>query len=387
MRRRCGFPSAAFHTHEQYEMTSQQIGFAVIGIGSWGEMMAHQIHGIDGLELVGVFDASPQRTQSVSMELQTRAFRSVDEALTCDDVQAVAVVVPNDLHAPLALEVLSAGKHLLLEKPMALTVADAEAVEAEARQRSLVLMLDHIQRFFPPLVEIKKLVESGTLGAIHGVSASRRDLLIRTKAWLQQRQHVGGLLYQSACHEFDMLRWYCGDVAEILSFAAPRRLAPEPLDFPDLIVSQLRFRSGAVGQVFNCMTDPLTGYDGVITGSHGVAGYDLYGGRLRWRLRGQEPQEMSWEPADQWSASPAVAQGNQPLGEVAALRALLQNFRNVILGVAEPVVTGSDGVRSIEIAQAGYISMVEKRPVGLPLSEPDRSRPAYLELPVPETVS
>ena len=185
------------------------------------------------------------------------------------------------------MQVLEAKKHLFLEKPMALTTNEAKIIARGAMQRDLVLMLDHIQRLFPPLIKLKKIIDAGLLGTIIAVSVSRRDLLIRTKSWLQKREQVGGILFQSAVHEYDFLRWLFGEIEEIYCLNGRRRLVDQIIDYPDTILTQLRFTSGLVGQVWNCMSDPLMGYEGVVTGTEGTAWFDLYAGILRWRRIGE----------------------------------------------------------------------------------------------------
>jgi predicted dehydrogenase len=358
------------------------LGCALVGAGAWGSLVADQVTATDGLELIGIADDDPDRVTAQAAQRRCRGYGQVPDAWADPDVGAVVVATPSYLHARQARAALGAGKHVLLEKPMALTTADADAVTAAAKQAGRVLMLDHIQRYFTLLVALHDLVARGELGEVMGITVSRRDRLVRTKRWLQDRETVGGLLYQSACHEYDLLRWLGGEISEISCLAAPRVIAPESLNYPDLIISQVRFASGALGQVWNCMTDPLIGYDGVVTGTQGTAWFDLYRSVLRWRRISGEPQELSWQPADRWSPLAWMTSGGIADGEAEAIRALLRDFRDAIRTGTPPGVSGLDGARTVELAQAGYLSIAEQRPVRLPLSGPDRARKTYLEVPV-----
>jgi predicted dehydrogenase len=360
----------------------KDVSCAVIGIGSWGSLIADVIGSTAGLELIGVANESPESAAADASSRGVRAYDSVQDVWDDDDVSAVVVAVPNHLHVPMALEAIRAGKHVLIEKPMAHTVDDAEVLNQRAQQTGLVLMVSHIQRYYEPLAALHQLVVEGVLGDVQGVMINRRERLVRTKGWLQQREFVGGLLYQSGCHEFDLLRWLCGEVSEITCLAGPQVIAPEPLDYPDLILSQLRFRSGAVGQVWNCMSDTLMSYDGVVIGNAGTAWFDLYQAQLRWCDSSGVTQERSWLPADSWSPLAWMRSGGIAEGEAASLRALLEDFRDAVAHGATPLVTGLDGVHAVEIAQAGYISIAEGRPVALPLTGPERNRKAFLDVPV-----
>jgi predicted dehydrogenase len=357
-----------------------RLGCAVIGAGSWGSLIAHQMSQSLSFELLGIVDNSAERARALADELQTNGFDNTDAILSDPKIQAVAIAVPNALHFSLAITVLNAEKHLFIEKPMTLTVAEADAIVELASNKDLVVVPDHIQRLFPLLVKVKQMIDTGLLGDIVAVSVSRRDLLIRTKAWLQKREMVGGVLYQSAVHEYDFLRWFFGDVAEISCIAGRQVSLDQEIDYPDTILTQLRFQSGVVGQIWNCMSDPLMGYEGVVTGTEGTVWFNLYTGVLQWRKLGEKECEITWNPPDQWSAPAAYEKGTQPIGEIKALAGLIDNFANAIQGLEKPIVTGEDGARSIEIAQAGYLSLSKRGPVSIPLDASDRSRKTYMEV-------
>jgi UDP-N-acetylglucosamine 3-dehydrogenase len=351
-------------------------------MGSWGSLIADVVELTPGLELIGVANGTYESSVSHASARGVRAYGSVQDVWDDDNVTAVVVAVPNHLHVPLAFGAIRAGKHVLLEKPMAHTVEEAEDLDQRAQRAGLVLMVSHIQRYYSPLAALHELVGDGVLGEVQGVMVNRREQLVRTKGWLQQREYVGGLLYQSGCHEFDLLRWLCGEVTEISCLAGPQVIAPEPLDYPDLILSQLRFESGAVGQVWNCMSDTLMSYDGVVIGKAGTAWFNLYHAQLRWTNSSGITQERSWLPADAWSPVAWLRSGGIAEGEAGSLRALLEDFRDAVTKGATPLVTGLDGARAVEIAQAGYLSIAEQRPVALPLSGPDRSKKAFLDIHV-----
>jgi predicted dehydrogenase len=359
-----------------------RLGCAVIGAGSWGGLIAQQMSQSLSFALLGVVDSSVERVWALADELHTIGYTNIDAVLRNPKIQAVAIATPNDLHFSLAMKALQAGKNVFLEKPMALTAAEADTIVEQANRQGLIVVPDHIQRFFPPLIQVKQMLDTCLLGEIVAVSVSRRDLLIRTKTWLQKRERVGGVLYQSAVHEFDFLRWFFGDVVEISCLAGQQICLGQEIDYPDTILSQLRFQSGVVGQVWNCMSDPLMGYEGVITGTEGTAWFDLYSGVVHWRKLGEEGREITWTHPDQWSAPAAYEKNIQPIGEIKALGELIDNFGRVILGLDEPIVTGEDGARSIEIAQAGYLSLSEGGPVALPLKTPNRTRRTFMEVEI-----
>lgn len=355
-------------------------GFALIGCGSWGTLIATELTRLAGAELVGVVDESKACVAEVAEALQCEVLLTAEHAFLDDRVDAVVVAVPNDLHVEVCRAALVEGKHVLLEKPMALTVGEADELTELAETRGLVLGVDHIQRRYAPLSALTELVLSGELGDVLAVSIARRDFLERTTPWLQQRRRVGGLLYQSGCHEFDLACWWCGDPIEIRCLAPARVIAHEALDYPDTILSQIRFASGAVAQVWDCMSDPTMSYDCAVTGTEGSAFVDLYQGRLRSCRIHEDPREQCWSPPDRWAPWAWIAGGGIADGEAEALRLLLQEFVAATSGAGPFGIGGREGASAVELAQAGYLSLVEDRPVPLPLTGDDRSRRTYLEL-------
>jgi predicted dehydrogenase len=358
---------------------TQPLRLGLVGAGAWGELVARQARRSRHTVVVGVADARLQAAEAAAARLGAEVWPEVEGLMADARIEAVAIAVPNDLHHSMAITALELGKHVLLEKPMALTVKDADAITEVARRAGRVLAVSHIQRHFAPLVHLKRLVDAGTLGEVVAVSVSRRDHLHRTKSWLQQKRHVGGLLYQSACHEYDLMCWLCGEVAEISCVAGDRVIADDTLDYPDTILSQLRFRNGVVGQVWNCMTDPLMGYTGVVTGTEGSASFDLYDARVQLRRFGEDLREERFEPADGWSPHAWITSGDLGQGEADALGAMLADFARAVRSRTAAASTSIDGARAVELAQGGYLSIAERRPVALPLSGDDRGRRTYLE--------
>ncbi len=353
------------------------VGCALAGAGSWGRLVAAELEQVPGLELRYVID--PAGGPAVP---GAERVASLAEALADAEVGAVLVVAPNDLHVPLALQAVEAGRHVLLEKPVALTLADLDPLAAAAERAGVVVMPDHVMRYYAPLMAVERAIAEGRIGTPLAFQVERRDLLIREKPWLQQRSRVGGMLYQSTCHEFDLLRWLGGEIVEISSHAAPRRIAAEPLEYSDLVVSQVRFASGGVGQIWSCMTDPTMQYRGMVTGDEGTVWFDLYDASVGWRRLDGDEGEERWPPGDQWSPLAWISTGGIGAGEAEALRALLADFRDACLGITAPPIGLADGMAATELAQAGYRSIAEGKPVSLPLGGDERARLTYLEPPL-----
>src|SRR6476646_10853747 len=137
------------------------LGVAVVGAGYWGPNLVRNFRGSPNWDLVGVCDLDADRARSVIGHRSTvEVMTSLDEVLGRDDINAVAIATPAATHAPIALAALAAGKHVVVEKPIATTSADAQAMIAAAREAGLVLMCDHTYCYTPVVRRIRDIIGS-----------------------------------------------------------------------------------------------------------------------------------------------------------------------------------------------------------------------------------
>jgi predicted dehydrogenase len=150
---------------------------AVVGAGYWGPNLARNFRGSPDWDLVAVCDLDAARAAKVvgdrsTVEVET----SLDALLARDDIDAVAVATPAQTHCAIALQALDAGKHVLVEKPLAASRADAELMVQRAAERGLVLMCDHTYCYTPPVQHLRAMIEAGELGDILFVDSVRINL-------------------------------------------------------------------------------------------------------------------------------------------------------------------------------------------------------------------
>lgn len=174
------------------------IGLAVIGAGYWGPNLVRTALATPAFQLEWLCDLDEQRARSVLGRYTTvRATTSYEDVLSDPAVTAVAVATPAATHFDLARAALEAGKHLLVEKPLTLTVADAEKLVALAREAGLILMCDHTYCYTPAVQRIRELIRSGEIGDIQFVDSIRVNLGL-----VQQDVDV---LWDLAPHDFSIL--------------------------------------------------------------------------------------------------------------------------------------------------------------------------------------
>ncbi len=150
---------------------------AVIGAGAWGQSLVRAAAATPRAAVTWICDVDPAaRARAVDLAPQARTTAQVEDVLAAADVDAVIVATPSSTHAALAIRALGAGKHVLVEKPLALSVADAEAVAAAAARAGKVLLVGHLMLYHPAVERLRALIDSGELGDLYYLSATRVNL-------------------------------------------------------------------------------------------------------------------------------------------------------------------------------------------------------------------
>lgn len=200
-------------------MEKNKVRFAVVGCGHIGKRHAEMISRDTGAELVALCDIRP--AAELGIEAYPVPFFSSLEALLEADlpIDVISVCTPNGLHAPMALRILETGHHTVIEKPMALTPADAEkVVYASLRYRKQVFCVMQ-NRYSPPSVWMKEMVESGRLGQLYMVQLNcywnRDDRYYKAGGWHGDARLDGGTLFTQFSHFIDIMYWLFGDIHHI----------------------------------------------------------------------------------------------------------------------------------------------------------------------------
>lgn len=196
-------------------MKGPQINVAVIGAGGIGanHIQGYQRH--PSARVVAVADTSAERAREACEKFNIpEAVEDYRRLLEREDISVISVALPNYLHAPVALEALAAGKHVLLDKPFATNARDAAKVVETARRANRVFMVGQNQRFPPERQALKRMVEAGRLGEIYFAEAFwlRRAGIPRMGSWFTQRRYAGGgCTYDIGVHELDLCLHLIGD--------------------------------------------------------------------------------------------------------------------------------------------------------------------------------
>ncbi len=231
---------------------NKKIRFAVVGCGHIGKRHAEMIRRDEGAELVALCDIRPK--EELGIEAYPVPFASDFEELLkiAADADVINICVPNGLHAEMAIRAIEAGHHVVIEKPMALTLADAErVVYTSLRYRKQVFCVMQ-NRYSPPSVWMKRMVDSGKLGKIYMVQLNcywnRDERYYKPGGWHGDAQMDGGTLFTQFSHFIDIMYWLFGDICEIQARFADFN-HKDLTDFEDSGFVTFRFVNGGMGSL------------------------------------------------------------------------------------------------------------------------------------------
>ena len=227
----------------------QPVRFGLIGYGAWGSHHARAIGEHPGAELPAVAARTPATLERAKAELPGVArYGDYREMLAREELDAVVVVLPTDLHYAAARAVLESGRHLLLEKPMALTLEHCDALNALAREKGKLLAVGHEFRLSSLWGRVKQMIDAGEIGEPQYalIELWRRPYRLGTEGWRYDINRVGNWILEEPIHFFDLARWYfqsAGEPVSVFAQASARR--KDHPELQDNFSAMLRFPGGA----------------------------------------------------------------------------------------------------------------------------------------------
>ena len=337
-------------------MTELIVG--VVGVGEMGKRHAENMrHSVPQSKLVAVADANLERAQAVASELNiSSAYHSVEELVGRPDIQAVVISSPPKYHFSAILAAAAAGKHIFCEKPLALTVKEADNAIAAVERAGVILQVGHMRRFDSPYVEAKRRIDAGEIGQVVIFKSIGRDQE-SSPAGACQVDLNGTLFHDSSSHDFDLARWLTNDeVVEVHAYGAALAIPQlKELQAFDAGVVNLQFAGGAIGNVESFM-DAKYGYDirTEIVGTEGTIAI----GHIR-----QTPLVMMTR-----AGSSHDLIGHWLVRFAEAYRREMCEFVQTVLQGLQPKVTGHDGRQSLAVAEAAVQSFRQRQPVRVQLA-------------------
>jgi predicted dehydrogenase len=347
------------------------IRFGLLGCGRIAKRHADLLGGnhIERTSLVAVCDPVRARADAIAAKFNIPADYTIDEFLARKDIDAVAVLTPSGMHAEHAIACAKAGKHVVVEKPMALRLQDADEMMRACDEAGVKLFVVKQNRFNVPVVKAREALEAGRFGRLVlgtvRVRWCRDQRYYDQDAWRGTWAYDGGVLTNQASHHVDMLEWFFGDVVSVHARATT---ALAKIETEDTAVATLKFRNGALGIIEATTAARPRDLEGSLSilgekGSVEIAGFAV--NQIRhWAFVDELPSDK--DVMEKFSVNPPNVYG---FGH----QAYYQHVTDCLIHQRAALVDGLEGRKSLELISALYESIETGNEVPLRFS-PRRSR-------------
>ena len=309
------------------------VNVGVIGVGAMGYNHARVYYRLENANLVAVSDVSERTLNKVCKKYDTKGYTDYEELLKNPDIEVVSVCVPTTHHHDVVMEAIKHGKHVLVEKPIASTLEEAEDMIQAAKEKGVILATGHVERFNPAVQKAKELIDNDVIGDI--VSASAK----RVGPFPPRIQDVG-VTIDLAIHDLDVMYYlFDEDVNQVYGTMGS---ILDKCEFEDHAEIMVNFENEGTGILeVNWLTPykrrqiEVTGTDGIISVDYIEQSLDVYG------KFAQDIQIKHEEP----------------------LKEELKSFLEAVINETKPVISGEDGLNALKMVIAATKSSKEHKPI------------------------
>ena len=334
----------------------QDLKFSVIGFGRIGQRHAKIINEFKGTNLISVVDVDPVAFESMaSLDLAVIAYQSIDEFLEKDNGRSdvVNIATPNGFHTRYAIRCLEAGYHVVIEKPMGLSVDECEAVlHAELKTGKQVFVVKQ-NRYSPPSEWLKKIISESIIGDVLMVQTNcywnRDRRYYEPSAWKGTREQDGGALFTQFSHFVDIMYWVFGDIMN--PKAVVKNFTHSELnDFDDSGFAQFEFMNGGIGSI---------NYSTSCWDKNMESSITVVGTKGSLKIGGQYMNEIEYCHIDGYE-KPVLPPTNPPndygpyKGSAANHHYIIENVYNTLVKGEKPTATSLDGLKVVGIIEKIY---------------------------------
>jgi predicted dehydrogenase len=325
------------------------IRVGVIGYGYWGPNLVRNFSECAATQMVAVADQrEPRLAEATRRHAGIRTTTRADDLIHADDIDAVAIATPVATHAPLTLAALRAGKHVLVEKPLAASVVDAEAMVAEANKRGLTLMVDHTFVYTPAVRRIRQLIDDGELGDIYYYDSVRINLGLF--------QHDVNVLWDLAVHDLSIMDYVLSSQPTAVSATGMSHVPGKPVDMAYLTMF---FDGTLLAHVHANWLAPVKVRRTLIGGSRRMIVFDDLESSEKVKVYDKgisvdaSPEDryqvlVGYRSGDMWAPQLHVAE---------ALQAEVAHFAECVERRQTPVTDGAAGLRVVRLLEAATSSL------------------------------
>ena len=328
------------------------INFAIVGCGRIAQRHAEHIHNTIGCNLVATCDIEFDKAQKLADAYGSIPYSSIEELLENKNVDILSICSPNGLHAHHSILGLNAGKHVLCEKPMALSAYDCGEMIKAAEKANKRLFVIKQNRYNPPVAAVKTLIEEGQLGKISSVQLScfwNRNENYYANSWKGTKELDGGTLYTQLSHFVDLLYYLIGDVKEVKAYGGNFQ-HHGIIEFEDTGVVILKFHNGAIGTINYTVNSYKKNMEGSLT---------IFGDKGTVKIGGQYLNELEYQQIEGIEIT-NLEQGNKAnnygeyQGSMSNHDKVYQNIVEVLKNGASITTNMFEGLKTVEIIEKIY---------------------------------
>lgn len=360
----------------------KRVRTALVGCGKVGQIHAEALKGLAESDLVAVCDADAGRASAFAARLGSavRPFTDVATMLRESGAAAVTLCTPHPQHAEAAIEAAERGVHVLVEKPMAASLADCDAMLAAAKKAGTTLGVVSQRRFYEPVQRMRAAIDAGKIGTpalgVFLMFSWREPAYYRSDPWRGKWDtEGGGVLVNQSPHQLDLLQWFMGTIDEVSGSWA--NVNHPEVEVDDTAVATVKFKNGGLGSVVTSLAQKpglftkvhVHGSSGASIGVETDRGATFIAGHSTitepplndlWNIPGEEHLLAEFQAQDR-----AHFAQIDPIAHYHALQ--LHDFLRAVLDGRSPLVTGDDGRTVVAMFTAIYRSQRERRPTTFPV--------------------
>lgn len=332
--------------------------FGLIGCGRISKVHTSVISNLSGAKLEAVCDIVKERAVEVANKFKCKVFTDYKEMINSDEIDVIDICSPTHLHSQMVIDAAKAGKHVITEKPMALSITDADNMIQECKKNNVKLFVVKQNRYNPPIVKLKEAIEEGRFGKIFYGNTTvlwhRDQSYYDDQEWFGEWEKGGGVFINQASHNIDILQWLMGEVDSVY---AKIDTMTHKINAEDLGMAILRFKSGAWATIQTTTCVFPKNLEGSVS---------IFGERASAKVGGIQMNEMQiWEFDDyrsedglyhRYSTTPPNIYG---FGHIKYMEDVIKTLN----GEKQPFVDGAEGMMSLELILAMYKSALTGKEV------------------------
>ena len=334
-------------------MNKSKINFAIVGCGRIAQRHAEHIKNTTSCKLIACCDIDIEKADLLANKYSAKVYYTIQDLLKSKDIDIISICSPNGLHAEHSILGLESGKHVLCEKPMAISSFDCGRMMQAAEKSNKRLFIIKQNRYNPPVKAVKKLIEEGSLGNLFNIQLScfwNRNENYYENSWKGTSRLDGGTLYTQFSHFIDLLYYLNGDIQDVSGFSN-NFMHQGIIEFEDTGVIALKFHNGAIGTINYTVNAYSKNMEGSLT---------LFGDKGTVKIGGQYLNELEYFDVENMESLPKMEVGNKAnnygeyKGSMSNHDKIYTNVRDVLLKNAQITTNMFEGMKTVEIIEKIY---------------------------------